>query len=472
MLKKHSQLFISLMFLADLAAIGGAWIVSYFVRFHTGWFSYVDEPRPLTLYLPLLPLVVGAFALSFILVKLYRPRRFQSFWSEGAPIVKSGVVGWFLFVAATYYYVQPDGELISRKLLFVFLVLAPLSLVVSHGMVRWVLRAVRRRGWNLRHVAIIGTGRVAQRTCDTIRHNAWTGMSVAYFVDDGTRKADPGTEIAGVPVRGPLEELPSIVQEHSVDAVFVAIPLELHAQLRHILDLLKDVPLDIRFVPDLLSLQTMNATASDFDGLPVVSLRESPIFGWSAIGKRVFDIVVSVLGLAVMALPMLVIALLIKLTSKGPVFYRQTRMGLNTKPFSMLKFRSMRVGSEADTGAVWAAEDDPRRTRFGTFLRRTSLDELPQLFNVLTGDMSLVGPRPERPEFMEGFQQEIPTFILRHKVKAGMTGWAQVNGLRGNTSLEKRIQYDLYYVNNWSIGFDLRILLLTFREVIAGKNAY
>src|SRR5262249_2250458 len=239
-----------------------------------------------------------------------------------------------------------------------------------------------------------------------------------------------------------------------------------------VFDTLSNSLAEVRLVADVPALAGLSLGVTTLDGLPVVGLRESPHFGLNVVVKRAMDIVLSLTGLIILAPLLLVIAALIKLTSKGPVFYRQERCGLNGKPFQMLKFRSMRVDAEAKTGAVWAQKDDPRRTRLGTFLRKTSLDELPQLINVLKGDMSLVGPRPERPVFIQQFSKTIPSYNARHAVKAGITGWAQVHGWRGNTSLRKRVQYDLYYITHWTPWLDLRIMWLTVWKGLFNRNAY
>jgi exopolysaccharide biosynthesis polyprenyl glycosylphosphotransferase len=257
-----------------------------------------------------------------------------------------------------------------------------------------------------------------------------------------------------------------------VDLFFIALPLESQHRLLDCVVRCERVDVDFEFVPDLLQLMTRRARVTDLDGLPLISLKEFPLTGWNAVAKRTVDIVASALALPLLAPVFAALALAIRLDSRGPVLYRQERMGRDRRVFSMLKFRSMLPDAESRTGPVWTAEEDPRRTRLGSWLRRTSLDELPQLWNVLTGSMSLVGPRPERPYFVEQFTGRVPQYFDRHRVKSGMTGWAQVNGLRGNTPIEERTRYDLFYIENWSLGFDLRILLLTLRTLWRQKGAY
>jgi len=273
-------------------------------------------------------------------------------------------------------------------------------------------------------------------------------------------------------VLGDLDHLDEILARRPADVTFVALPADQHEDMRKVLNKLGTVSTDVQVVPDLLSHQLLNRDISQIEDIPVVTMACGPREGWNSLLKRTFDIVVSAAALVVLAVPMLLLAVLVKCTSRGPVFYRQVRAGLGGKPFRIIKFRTMRPDAEDVTGPVMATANDDRATRVGKVLRRTSLDELPQLLNVLLGQMSLVGPRPERPELIDRFRQEIPRYMLRHHVKAGLTGWAQIHGLRGRTSLRKRIQYDLYYVRHWTFGLDLWILLLTPFRGLIGPNAY
>ena len=271
---------------------------------------------------------------------------------------------------------------------------------------------------------------------------------------------------------GSLEELPQIIQQQRIDQVFISLSLKEQHRLEELKDLLSEQWVDVRIVPDLGSFRTLHTDIESFAGMPLVTLVQSPMTGWNQVLKRVLDLAGAILALILFSPLMLLIAFLVKITSPGPILYRQQRMGLDGKTFFTLKFRSMRQDAEKQTGAVWATENDTRRTTLGVYLRRFNLDELPQLFNVLNGDMSLVGPRPERPVLIEEFKSKIPNYMLRHKVKAGITGWAQINGWRGNTSLEKRIEHDLYYIERWSVWLDLKILLLTVFKGFVDPNAY
>jgi Undecaprenyl-phosphate glucose phosphotransferase len=279
------------------------------------------------------------------------------------------------------------------------------------------------------------------------------------FVDD--RAGGDHIGYRGLPLLGTLAEVAEIGRRERVDHLYVTLPLEEHAKLLDLMDTASREFIDVKVVPDLLQFIALRARLEDLDGLPVINVNEVPLQGFNAWLKRALDIVLSTAAMVVLAIPLAIISALVKWTSPGPVFYKQERMGLDGKPFTVYKFRSMEEHAEDSTGPVWARDDDPRATRIGRWLRRLDLDELPQFWNVLRGDMSIVGPRPERPFFVEQFKHRIPQYMLRHKVKAGITGWAQVNGWRGNTSLEKRIEYDLYYIENWSVTLDLKIMWLT-----------
>jgi Undecaprenyl-phosphate glucose phosphotransferase len=457
MLKQHSQLMVSLMVVADACAVAVAWLLAYWIRFT---YLPVDAakgvPALTDRFLPILPLIVAAHLIIFYRVRLYRPRRAHTILSETRDIVKA----FFVAVVAVVLidYALPQANKISRQFIATYAVVGTTCFALFRGTVRVFLRMARKRGYNRRTAAIVGAGRSAQRLLHALRRNTWTGLEVAYFVDD--RPRDHVGEIRGVPVFGSLDDLPRILEERPIDSVFIALPADQAGRAEELLVAMQTSMADVRLVPELNPTYAMRPNVSRLDGIPILSLRQTPLYGWNALSKRAFDLVVGGICLLIAAVPMMVIALLIKLTSRGPVFYRQRRMGLDGRQFEMLKFRTMHADAEAG-GPVWSQREDARRTRIGGFLRRASLDELPNLFNVLKGEMSLVGPRPERPEFIEQFKHEIPQYMLRHKMKAGMTGYAQIRGYRGATSLKKRIQHDVHYIRHWSLGLDLRILAQT-----------
>jgi Undecaprenyl-phosphate glucose phosphotransferase len=357
----------------------------------------------------------------------------------------------------------------SRLVLIYFGGLGALAMVGSRVSLRAALRALRARGYNLRHALAVGEGAALKGLIERLDSFPELGLCVCGVV---TEQGPESRRYYAKPHLGGFANLVDVIRKTRVDEVLISLPPSRGDELDRLLDLIKDETVDIRVVPDIHRFVTLGCEIEDFDGLPVVRINDSPVMGWGAFAKRVTDAALSSVALVVLSPLLLLIAVLVKLTSPGPILYSQERMGLDGRSFSMLKFRSMRADAESQTGAVWANANDPRRTRFGMFLRKTSLDELPQLWNVLRGDMSLVGPRPERPVFVAKFRNQVPHYMLRHKVRAGITGWAQVNGWRGNTSLSRRIEHDLFYIRNWSYTFDVKILTLTLWKGFIDKNAY
>jgi len=343
-------------------------------------------------------------------------------------------------------------------------------LCLSHLLVTAILRYLRKKGYNLRYYAVIGAGKKGQMLVRDIEQMGWLGLKCAFFVDDNPARI--GNELMGVPVRGPIEQLTELAKAKQVDEVYLTLSGSEAQQVYPVLESLQRAGISVRIIPDWGNLISIsNARAVSIGSQILFSAAESPLSGHNIILKEIFDRVMGLALLVVSAVPVALIASLIRLTSKGPVFYKQTRVGLDQKEFRIFKFRTMAVDVEEED-PQWTKPDDPRRTLIGKWLRVTSLDELPQLINVIKGEMSLVGPRPEQPYFVKQFSAEYKKYMFRHKLKAGMTGWAQVCGFRGDTSLKKRLQYDLYYIRNWSFALDLRILLLTPWRIIRGKNAY
>jgi Undecaprenyl-phosphate glucose phosphotransferase len=465
MLKAHSRLFEHLTLLGDLLLIAGCWVAAYYLRFYAGPLPVYHGVPPLAPYLYLLLPIVLVWAVAFRAFDLYRPRRLGSRVAEWVDIAKASTLGSLILVAIMTFFFRAFD--FSRLVIVYFWVLSIVSVSVSRAVFREALRVARRRGYNLRYALIVGSGALAETVVQRFRQRPDVGLFVLGVVgDDKEGLAPPSRWLGG------YADLRRVLDQQEVDHVILALPHEDAGRLPMLLAEIGDDPVTIHVVPDVIRFASLRGGVEEFEGVPFIHLRESPLHGWNRVLKRAFDLVVGGLAL-LLALPVMgAVALAVRLTSRGPVLYRQERMGLDGQRFRMLKFRTMPLDAEAGTGPVWAVPDDPRRTRLGVFLRRLSLDELPQLVNVLRGEMSLVGPRPERPVFVEEFRRKIPGYMLRHKVKAGITGWAQVNGWRGNTSLEKRIEYDLHYIERWSLGFDLKILWLTLWRVLRGQNAY
>ena len=356
----------------------------------------------------------------------------------------------------------------SRATLALFMLLAMIFVMIGRTTVRVFVERRHRAGKDLDRVLIAGNGELARAVLERMSaHRDRLGFRIVGYLRNGSEEVLPGLECLGA-----IGDAENVVQQHAIDHVFVALPHASVQAMMALLDRLTRNLVAIHVVPDLLQFMVLRSRVEDLDGLPTINLSETPLEGWSRFVKRGFDLVVATAALILLSPVMIAVAIAIWLEDRAPVLYRQVRMGLDGKPFPMVKFRSMRNDAESATGAVWAQKDDPRRTRIGRFIRAWSLDELPQLWNVLVGDMSVIGPRPERPEFVEQFRAEFPHYMLRHKVRAGMTGWAQVHGWRGNTSMRMRIEHDLYYIENWSLLLDLKILALTVVHGLRHENAY
>jgi len=465
-LKAHSRVFEQLALVSDLVLVAGCWLAAYVLRFHTALAPPLVTPEipPLGDYLLQLVPILIVWGIAFHWLGLYRPRCLGSRLGEWVDVAKASTLGVLVLIAIMTFVFRHDYEY-SRIVILYFWALSIVALSLWRATFREGLRVARRRGLNHRRAVVVGGGSPVAEIVTALRRRPDVGIQVLGLVGDMTE------ELAGLPWLGKFEEVRAVLDRHNVDVVFVALPHAEYGRLGGILREIGDDPVTIHLVPDVYGLATLRGGVEEFEGVPLIHLRESPLHGWNLVLKRATDLVVGGLALILAAPLMTVLALTIRATSPGPALLRQERMGLDGRRFAMLKFRTMRQDAETESGPVWATANDPRRTPLGAFLRRWSLDELPQLLNVLRGEMSLVGPRPERPMFVGDFRQRFPGYMLRHKVKAGVTGWAQINGWRGNTSLEKRLEYDLYYIERWSLAFDLRILVQTFWRAF-GKNAY
>ena len=450
MLKAHSRLVENLALVGDLCLIAVCWVLAYWIRFHL---MHVTDVPPFRDYaLQLIPILV-VWGIAFRTFDLYRPKRLGSHVSEWIDVAKASLLGALILVSIMTFVFR--GYEYSRLVILLFLAESIVTVSVARAALREVLRFARRHGYNLRYAIVVGGGEPAAEVLRVLNRRRDVGIFVLGLLSD--KKEVP----ENVRWLGGIEDVRTVLDRQQVDIVFIALPHADASRLTSVLSGIGDDPIAIHLVPDVFSLVPARGGVEEFEMIPFIHLRESRLYGWNRVLKRGFDLLFGAVGLAIAAPVMLAIGVALKLTSPGPVLYQQERMGVDGRRFKMLKFRTMRVNAEEETGPVWARPDDPRRTALGVFLRRTSLDELPQLFNVLRGEMSLVGPRPERPSFVEEFRRRVPGYMLRHKVKAGITGWAQINGWRGNTSIERRIECDLYYIERWSLGFDLKILLQT-----------
>lgn len=464
MFGRFQRFYTSIKVAADMVVLAVAFVLAYATRF-SGWLPVWDGLPPLRETVVSLGLVLVIFPLTYHQHRLYATNRSRTNLGEIFEVFRSTITATLVVVAFTYF----TRERYSRLTLAIFSSYSFVLVSLWRLFFRHTLAELRRRGFDLKSILVIGTGKLGERVVETVEGHRELGFRVVGAL--GLREQAPGSQVRGVPVLGDVGRLDELLESLRVDQVIIALPLEDQPAVKPLMEQLALHTVDVKVVPDLYQYITLYGGLEEFGGLPIIRLQGDPLEGWGRVAKRAFDILFSLLALGVSAPVMLLVAVAVKLTSRGPMLYRQERMGMDGRTFHMLKFRTMRVDAES-TGAKMTTPDDPRRTPIGTFLRKYSLDELPQFFNVLVGDMSLVGPRPERPVFIEEFKRQIPRYHLRHKVKSGITGWAQINGLRGQTSIQKRIEYDLYYIENWSLLMDLKILVRTALGGFLSKNAY
>ena len=455
--------------LSDIVAIEGAFLFSYWLRFH----SPLTDLFPVELgFPPLEAYVYGSFfVIPFWLFlfqtrKMYATRRTIHFSDEFFPIVRVVVVGMLVVMAAAFFY---RAFSFSRLVFGLLAVSSVAFLSLGRFAVLKVEQLRYRRGRDIKQVIIVGANDTAKRIFQAMMSQPSLGYRVIGYFTSGAKQV---LKVPGAKRLGSIAAVPKYLKDHSVDLVLIALSNSEHSKL---FDLVRDcqgLSAEMMMAPDMIELMTSRMRIEEIEGVPFIQVREASLSVWNRILKRAFDVAFALVVLTLASPLLLILILLIKATSPGPIFFLQERVGLDGTLFRVIKFRTMRTDAEKETGPVWAAKNDPRTTSVGKILRRYSLDELPQLFNVLLGEMSIVGPRPERPYFVERFKVKIPKYLDRHRVKTGMTGWAQVNGLRGNAPIEERTKYDVYYMENWSLIFDLKIILKTVRAVLFGKDAY
>ncbi len=468
MVRRYNRLLVAFYVVTDACLAMWAFILAYAIRFESGLVPVTRGYPPIENYLNILPFLAVLTPVAFQLQGVYRLRRGRSRVDDFFSVFIGSILAVMLGLSSTLYvqtyYVSEQAKAagayeVSQLVWGMFLTLTVAFTYASREVVRELLERRWRAGIGLKRILIAGSGDLGRLVADRILQHRELGYQIIGFVDD--RAGGDHIGYRGLPLLGTLGEVGEITQRERIDHLYVALPLDEHAKLLDLMEIASREFIDVKVVPDVLQFIALRARLEDLDGLPIINVNDVPLQGFNSWLKRLSDIVLSFATLVVLSIPLLIIAALVRWTSPGRVFYKQERMGLDGKAFSVYKFRSMYVDAEDSSGPVWARDDDPRATPVGRWLRRFDLDELPQFWNVLKGDMSIVGPRPERPFFVEQFKHRIPQYMLRHKVKAGITGWAQVNGWRGNTSLEKRIEYDLYYIENWSVSLDIKIMWLT-----------
>jgi Undecaprenyl-phosphate glucose phosphotransferase len=479
LIQRRHRVRAALYFLADLVATLVAFFAAWFLRFEKQVVPVVHGVPEFQRYLELLPAVLLIWPVVFYFHGLYQTRRGRSRVDEVLTIVVAVLLASILLSTFSAWYrprLEPGSAqyfTYSRWFIGLFVALDLLLVASARMSVRALLQRRTLRGHNQQRILVLGAGMLGREIANKLQDHRELGLQIVGFLDDDPGKV--GSTFAGAPVLGPIHDVDRVLEEQRIDQVYIALPLEAHKKMLRALERVKSECVEVKLVPDILQYATLKATLEDLDGTPVINLSQVPLQGWTSLVKRAMDVLLSAVGLFILTfvVPVLpLVALAIWLEDRGPILYKQERMGLDGKPFMIWKFRSMRANAEGSTGPVWAIRNDARRTGVGGFIRRWSIDELPQLWNVIRGDMSLVGPRPERPTFVREFKHKVPQYMLRHRVKAGITGWAQVHGWRGNTSIRKRIQYDLYYIENWSLKLDLKILWMTVRQGLRSHNAY
>ncbi len=469
LIRDHQKYFNKLLVLLDAMVIAAAYWFSWFL-----WLSgYVKENDPgigilsVETYFAALAAIVPGYLILYNTFDLYSSKRTAKTIYEIFNIIKANTVGLLAVMVVLYAINIPD---FSRGMVGVFYGINIVAESLMRKSVRYGLRRMRKKGYNVKHILLVGYSRAGEEYINKIKANPEWGYEVCGILDD---HVPVGAVYKGVRVTGEIETLQTVLTDNQLDEIGITLSLSDYDRLEAIVKLCEKSGVHTKFIPDYNSVIPSRPYLEDLDGLAVVNIRRVPLNNMAnMLMKRLVDIAGALAAIVLCSPFMLTAAIAVKVTSRGPLIFKQERVGLHNKPFQMYKFRSMEVQSDADEKKGWTVKNDPRVTKVGRLLRSTSIDELPQLFNVLKGDMSMIGPRPERPLFVEKFREEIPRYMIKHQVRPGITGWAQVNGYRRDTSIKKRIEYDLYYIENWSMAFDMKILFLTFFRGFINKNAY
>ena len=476
MIKDNQQYFNRLHVIVDAFVIAGSYILAWYLKIGSNLKDTGPEVGVLDMkiYFSALYFVVPGYLILYYWFKLYSPKRVQRSESEIVNVCKANIVGVTVFLAVLFTVNNTFSSFqvhdFSRGMVGIFCAVNTVNTLLMRALIRYILYYVRKKGYNLKYILLVGYSRAAEEYINRINSNPQWGYVVRGILDD---KVPRGATYKGVKVLGSIDNLLYILPENKLDEIAITLSLESYDRLEELVDLCEKSGVHTKFIPDYNSLIPGKPYMEDLMGLPVINIRYVPLSNtFNALIKRIMDLGGALAAIVLFSPVMLFSVIMIKLTSPGPLIYKQERVGLHNRNFMMYKFRSMDVQPPEEEKKAWTVKDDPRVTNFGKFMRKTSIDELPQLFNVLRGEMSLVGPRPERPFFVEKFREEIPRYMIKHQVRPGLTGWAQVNGYRGNTSIRKRIEYDLYYIENWTIGLDIKILFLTVFKGFVNKNAY
>ncbi len=454
--------------IVDGLLVVGSYALSYYLKFESVFADKNPGGRlSLPVYFSALYFLVPAYLLLYYMVQLYTSRRALRLWQEFVDIVQANIMGVIGFLVVLYIVNEPN---FSRSMIAIFFVSNTTLTTIAHWLLRKFLRYIRKKGYNIKHILLVGYSRAAEAYISRILENPQWGYVIAGVLDDFVPL---DTSYHGIKVIGKIDQLTEFLDHNNYDEITITLPLDYYDRLEELVSECEKSGVHTKFIPDYQSLFPSNPYTEDVQGIPVINIRYVPLTNsFNRLAKRLVDIIGSLIAIIIFSPIMLVAAIAIKATSEGPIIYKQERIGLNGVPFMMYKFRTMYLQTDAEEKKGWTTRGDPRVTKIGGLLRKTSIDEMPQFFNIFIGQMSLVGPRPERPQFVEKFKEQIPRYMVKHQVRPGLTGWAQINGYRGDTSIRKRIDYDIYYIENWSMAFDFKIMLGTIRHGFINKNAY
>ncbi len=467
MIRRNQKYLNKLHVLMDAIIIVVAYASAWAIKFETILFKEDIGRLDIKYYFYALAMIVPGYLFLYAICRLYTPKRMHGQRYEIFNIVRANVFGLLIIIFILYQIKLID---FSRVMMFLFCGLNILYEVIARVFLRMLLRSIRRKGYNQKHIVLVGYSRAAEGYIDRIKSFPQWGYDIVGILDDNV---EIGRSYRGEQVIGRVSDIESVLNANDIDEIAITLGLAEYAKLEGTVAACEKSGVHTKFIPDYNNIIPTRPYIEDVQGLPVINIRRVPLNSKAnRFVKRLSDLVIGGLAVIIFSPVMLVTAFIVKCSSRGPVIYRQKRVGLHNKEFEMYKFRSMKVEKDGSDTRGWTTPNDPRVTGFGKFIRKTSIDELPQLFNVLKGDMSLVGPRPERLFYVEQFKEKIPRYMIKHQVRPGMTGWAQVNGLRGDTSIERRIECDLYYIENWSFLFDMKILVRTVFKGFVNKNAY
>ena len=466
MIKDHQKAFNQVHLLIDAIVVVISYVLAWYLKFQAPW---QNEPTGLSMeqYMFALWFIVPGYVLLYYMLNLYTPKRATLRRYELVNIFQANLFGTIGIIVVLYVIKQIH---FSRSMILMFFGINTVLTTIFRSVLRSVLEYFRRKGYNVKYILMVGYSRAGEEYINRVNNNPQWGYVIRGILDD---HVPAGTLYRGIKVIGKIDNLEYILPENNLDEIDISLALSDYDKLERIVAMCEKFGVHTKFIPDYNSLFPTNPYTEDVLGLSVVNIRNVPLANsFNKAVKRTFDLVFSIIAIVISSPVMLITAIAIELSSPGPVMFKQERIGLHNKPFEMYKFRSMVVQKEESESKEWTTKDDPRVTQVGKVIRRFSIDELPQFFNVLKGDMSVVGPRPERPQFVEKFMEEIPRYMVKHQVRPGLTGWAQINGYRGDTSIKRRVEHDIYYIENWTLGFDIKIVLLTVFRMFIDKNAY